>query len=413
MKLEKFSVGCGDRFGMEAEAQLEAFRNINDDGIYVVPVWNKSYREHQTIGTNPDSVKAAVEKAVKNTGWKLPWHVDADHINFNTAELFIKSSDFFTLDVAGSIGAPADAAFVNDFIRKHNNLIDKEIHINGLGKPLFIDLEYARRITEKYLPAAQEAGKIYRLIREKKKDFIAEVSMDETSTPQQPAELLLILAMIASEGIPAQTIAPKFSGRFNKGVEYAGNINDFEREFEADVLIIDYAVKEFGLPENLKLSIHSGSDKFSIYPVINRIIKKHNAGLHLKTAGTTWLEEIIGLAEAGGSGLVLAKDIYREAYKRKDELCAPYSDVIDIKEDRLPAPDIVDSWDSVAFVKTLRHNSTEKLYNADFRQLIHVGYKIAAEKGPEYINALSEHRKFIAENTAFNLYERHMKPLFL
>src|SRR5262249_15231440 len=140
-----------------------------------------------------------------------------------------------------------------------------------------------------------------------------EVSMDETDAPQTPPELLIILAAFADEGIPAQTIAPKFTGRFNKGVDYVGNVAQFEKEFSEDLAVIALAVKNYGLPANLKLSVHSGSDKFSIYPAIRRGIGKFNAGLHIKTAGTTWLEEIIGLAEAGGSGLTLAKEIYAEA----------------------------------------------------------------------------------------------------
>ena len=87
-----------------------------------------------------------------------------------------------------------------------------------------------------------------------------------------------------------QTIAPKFTGRFNKGVDYVGDLDQFAREFEEDLLVIDFAVKEFGLPKELKLSVHSGSDKFSIYPIIAEAIAKYDKGIHLNTAGTTWLE---------------------------------------------------------------------------------------------------------------------------
>ena len=178
----------------------------------------------------------------------------------------------------------------------------------------------------------QEAGKIYRHIAKAKgaANFITEVSMDETDSPQTPPELLIILAAMADEKIPLQTIAPKFTGRFNKGVDYVGDVAQFEREFNEDLAVIAFAVKKYGLPDNLKLSVHSGSDKFSIYAPIRRALKKFNAGLHLKTAGTTWLEELIGLAEAGGDGLALAKEIYADALDHVDELCAPYATVIDI-----------------------------------------------------------------------------------
>ena len=128
--------------------------------------------------------------------------------------------------------------------------------------------------------------------------------MDEVESPQTPVDLFFILKMLADKGVPAQTIAPKFTGRFNKGVDYTGDVAQFAKEFEEDVLVIDFAIKEFGLPEELKLSVHSGSDKFSIYPVMADVIKKYNKGIHVKTAGTTWLEEVIGLALAGGKALM-------------------------------------------------------------------------------------------------------------
>ena len=126
----------------------------------------------------------------------------------------------------------------------------------------------------------------------------------------------------------------------------------------------------------MKLSIHSGSDKFSIYPVINEAVKKYNAGIHIKTAGTTWLEELIGLAEAGGSGLSIAKEIYIRAFEKADALCAPYASVIDINTSQLPSPDEVKSWDGKKYAESLRHDQSNSNYNPHLRQLLHVGYKI-------------------------------------
>jgi hypothetical protein len=212
------------------------------------------------------------------------------------------------------------------------------LRLEGVNEAFEITPELLRATAAKFLFAVEEAGKVYRKIEaaKGKGNFIAEVSMDETDAAQTPAELLIILAAIADEGIPVQTIAPKFTGRFNKGVDYVGNVAQFRREMALDVAAIAWAVSNFGLPGNLKLSIHSGSDKFSIYPAIYETTKK--SGVHLKTAGTTWLEEIIGLAEAGGDGLALAKEIYAEAYAHREELCAPYATVIDIDPAKLPAP---------------------------------------------------------------------------
>jgi hypothetical protein len=237
--------------------------------------------------------------------------------------------------------------------------------------------------------------------------------MDETDTPQTPPELLVILAAMADEGIPVQTIAPKFTGRFNKGVDYVGDLAQFETEFNQDLAILAHARQRYGLPETLKLSVHSGSDKFSLYPIIRRALPRFAAGLHLKTAGTTWLEELIGLAEAGGPGLSLAKEIYCDALEHLDELCAPYASVIDIHLKNLPSKEAVQGWNSEQFVGALRHDPACPLFNPDLRQLLHVGYKIAAHKGNDYLRLLDECELSVGRNVTDNLFERHLKPLFL
>jgi hypothetical protein len=237
--------------------------------------------------------------------------------------------------------------------------------------------------------------------------------MDETDTPQTPVELLVILVALADEKVPLQTVAPKFTGRFNKGVDYVGNLALFEKEFGDDIAVIAYAVKTYGLSGNLKLSVHSGSDKFSIYAPIRRAIRKHNAGLHLKTAGTTWLEEIIGLAEAGGAGLQMAKQIYTEAVEHVEELSAPYAAVIDIDRAKLPSAATVAAWSGAQYAAALRHDPKNKEFNPSLRQLLHVGYKIAAKKGGEYLNLVRASQATISRNVTENLYERHIKPVFL
>lgn len=412
MTLEKYSMGCGDRFGRQAASQLAAFEKIAADGIDVTPVWNKSNREHEIIGTSPQSVRDAAQAAVTERGWNKAWRTDADHISLNTVDAFISSSDFFTLDVADAIGGPVDESEVDRFLKARSDLMN--LQIPGLGQPLEITPEQARQIARQYLPAIRTASEIYKKIAGAKGEgnFITEVSMDETDTPQGPAELLLILAAAADYQIPVQTIAPRFCGRFNKGVEYQGDPSGFAAEFGADILVVRYAAERFGLPRNLKLSVHSGSDKFAIYPKIKELTAKHGAGFHLKTAGTTWLEEIIGLAEAGGSGLKLAQDVYSQAHAKKDALCAPYAEVIDIDDSQLPAPETVSGWDADTFVRTLRHDSADPLYNLGLRQLIHVGYKVAAQMGKTYLDALAEHRESVSRNVTHNLYARHMKNVF-
>jgi tagaturonate epimerase len=413
MILEKYSFGIGDRFGHQGKAQLQAIINSKKLGVDITPVWNKSHREHTTIGTKPASVRKEADEAVKALKWKGSYRVDADHISLKNVDLFIDSSDFFTLDVADFIGQTANEADIKTFVNRYKEYAGS-LTIAGIDEKFSITTKQIETIAKKFLLAVKEAGKIYRHIEEIKgtDNFVTEVSMDETDLPQTQIEMFFILAAIADEDIPAQTIAPKFTGRFNKGVDYVGDVAQFEKEFEQDLAVIAFAVEEFGLPKNLKLSIHSGSDKFSIYKPINKALKKFDAGLHLKTAGTTWLEEIIGLAMAGGSGLAMAKQIYRQALARFDELRGPYKTVIDIDKEKLPVPEIVDRWGSAEYADALRHNQACDKYNTNFRQLLHVAYKIAAEMGEDYLNALEKHEKVIAEQVTENIYQRHIKPIF-
>ena len=267
MKIEKFSFGMGDRFYHQGKAQLQALVNARDAGIDVSPVWNKSDREHVIVGTEPQSLRDEADAAVAALGWEGSYYVDADHINLKTVDRFLHCSDFFTLDVGDDIGEMADHGDIVAFVDKHNRFIGTlEIPGAGAYEVTSATLE-AAAVT--YLKAVKSAGRVYRHIVESRgEDFIPEVSMDETMNPQTPLEMFFILAMIADEGIPAQTIAPKFTGRFNKGVDYVGDVAQFEKEFNDDLTAIALAVKEFGLPENLKMSVHSGSDKFSIYRII-------------------------------------------------------------------------------------------------------------------------------------------------
>ena len=412
--LEKFSIGVGDRFAHQAKAQLRACQLIAQDGAEVVPVWNKSNREHNFIGSEPASVLAAASAAVEALGWKNGWHVDADHIGLKTVDRFIPYSDFFTLDVAESIGHPASPEVVKAFVERHPELVGT-INIAQIDSPFQTDRAEIERIAGKFLLAVKEAGRIYRHIADQKGagNFIAEVSMDETDSPQTPPELLVILAALADEDIPAQTIAPKFTGRFNKGVDYVGNLAQFEKEFHDDLAVIAFATKHYDLPNNLKLSVHSGSDKFSLYPIIRKTLPKFGAGLHIKTAGTTWLEELIGLAEAGGEGLELAKEVYAYAIEHIDELTGPYATVIDIDRAKLPSAKEVSEWPSEQFTGALRHDQKHPLFHPSFRQLLHVSFKVAAKEAGYYLDLLKANEEIVGRNVTENLYARHLRPLFI
>lgn len=413
MQLEKYSMGIGDRFAHQGRAQLLAIARAKSEGVEVVPVWNKSHREHLATKSEPNTVRAEADQAVQAVSWEGSYYVDADHIGMQTVDLFMDSSDFFTIDVADAIGQVAQEDDLKAFVDRNQRYVGT-LEIPGIDESFETSREQIEGIASQFLRAVREAGAIYRHIEAAKgaDGFVAEVSMDETDNPQTPVELFFILAALADEGIPLQTIAPKFTGRFNKGVNYVGDVDQFSLEFDQDMAVIAHAVQEFGLPANLKLSVHSGSDKFSIYQPMRRAMQKYDAGLHLKTAGTTWLEELIGLALAGGHGLALAKEVYGVALERFDELCGPYWAVIDIDSKALPTPDVLDAWSGEDFAAALRHDPSCARYNSHLRQLLHVAYKVAAEMGERYLDALDQFEAVIAENVTENIYERHLKRVF-
>lgn len=413
MQLEKYSFGVGDRFAQQGEAQLKAIIKAKNKGVSFVPVWNKSNREHQIIHSSPADTRAEADQACKTLSWKDAYYVDADHINLNTVDSFIEHSNFFTLDVADYIGREVSPEEIEEFMKISASFVG-ELKIPGIDEPFQITSEDLDRIAGQFLGAVKEAAGIYQHIAAAKGEdnFIAEVSMDEVENPQTPVELYFILQMISHYKIPAQTIAPKFTGRFNKGVDYVGDAVQFRKEFEQDLLVIDEAIKKFGLPENLKLSVHSGSDKFTIYPIMGELVRKYDKGLHVKTAGTTWLEEVIGLAMSGGEALEMAKKIYSIAFSRQDELCGPYSTVIDIDPVTLPLPAEVEHWSGQKFADTLRNIPGHPDYHPGFRQLIHVGYKVAAEMGDEYLEMIRKNSEIVGEQVMVNIYDRHLCRLF-
>ncbi|MBN1608974.1 MAG: hypothetical protein JW940_20270 [Polyangiaceae bacterium] len=412
--LSKFSMGVGDRFGMEGVAQLRAFLAARERGVNITPVWNKSNREHSLIGTRPEDVRTEADTAVERCGWEDDYFVDADHIGLGSVDPFLASSDFFTIDVADAIGQAASDEAIAGYTADMQRFVGA-LRIPGIAEPLAVTSAALQEIAAKYLFAVEEAGRVYRHISGMKGEssFVTEVSFDEASTPQTPAELFFILAALARDAVPVATVAPKFTGEFLKGIDYVGDFARFAQQFADDLAVLAFAQKSFGLPEGLKLSVHSGSDKFSLYPIMHRAMKQVGAGLHLKTAGTTWLEEVIGLAAAGGDGLAFAKALYREAYGRYDELGKPYLTVIAINRQALPTPAAVDGWAAKDYVDALAHDPTCPRFNSHFRQMVHISFRLAAERLPQYLALLQANRSRIEAHVFDNIYQRHMQPLFL
>src|SRR5271163_4534301 len=161
--LGKFSIGVGDRFAHQAKAQLEACILAERAGEEVIPVWNKSNREHSIIGSEPSATRAAADAAVQSLGWINPYFCDADHITLTTVDGFLAPCDFFTIDVADYIGKAADPDSIDAFVGRHSELVGV-IELKGVERGIEITRELLRGTAAKFLFAIEEAGKIYRKI---------------------------------------------------------------------------------------------------------------------------------------------------------------------------------------------------------------------------------------------------------
>src|ERR1700679_430883 len=163
LELPRFSVGVGDRFAHQAKAQLRACIMAGDAGVEVVPVWNKSNREHMIIGSEPTPTRAAADAAVREVGWTKAYFLDADHINLKTVHRFLDPCDFFTLDVADLIGQPAKPEDVEEFLHAHHELVG-EVAIPKIDEPFKTDRAFVEGVANKFLAAVKHAGEIYRLL---------------------------------------------------------------------------------------------------------------------------------------------------------------------------------------------------------------------------------------------------------
>ena len=167
MILDKYSIGVGDRFAHQAKPQLAACVCAEKLGVTIIPVWNKSNREHKIIGSEPSQTRAAADEAVQELGWRHPYFCDADHINLDTVDRFLEPCDFFTIDVADSIGRPPAAGVAEAFLGRHPEL-QSRIEIPGIEDALEMSGEKALDAAGKYLGAVMEAGSIYREIERRR-----------------------------------------------------------------------------------------------------------------------------------------------------------------------------------------------------------------------------------------------------
>lgn len=293
----KRSFGFGDRLGLATPGHLEALKDLP----FLPILAQQSIRELARTDRRPEDVMESATEAVREAGYTGPWGADGDHLQSKEDVYLVANAGytFFTIDPSNYVNNDADSMSLPELELAYESLIDEnklsdtdllEIYLNNtehVGNDLiisFVDKTLLMRAIVKYGAALKYAKDMYLWIGEAcaERDYEVEISVDETETPTSPLEHLFIGLNLRRLGVEIVSLAPRFVGDFEKGIDYIGDLTEFEKQYAEHVAIAKYCGP-------YKLSIHSGSDKFSVYPIMGRLSGEY---LHVKTAGTSYLEAL-------------------------------------------------------------------------------------------------------------------------
>ena len=400
------SAGMGDRLGVATPGHVRAVKAV---GGNLVPIFaQQSIREMQRTNRSPDDVMTDATFGAFEAGWRKAVGADADHLKVpaDIDACVAAGYSFYTIDPGAHVDSEADTASFDVIKQKVAALPWKDLQSSATeverrytGQPVKLEDRAVRFSAEAILRAAAKYGKaiahvalMYRHLAAKNIPFELEVSVDETETPTTYAEHIYVVSELKRLGVKWVSLAPRYIGRFEKGADYIGDVNAFERDFAVHAQI----ARAFG---PYKLSIHSGSDKFSVYPATMR----QTRGLvHLKTAGTSYLE---ALRTIGALDSALFRRIYvfaREHYET-DKL----SYHVSAELSRAPEPEAVKDADLPALLDQF-----------DAREILHVtfGSVLTTKKWDDTFLFYDDFMSVLRANAdayAANLekhFVRHLKP---
>jgi hypothetical protein len=391
--------GAGDRLGLATPAHVRAVR-----GSGLVPLFaQQSIREMSRTGRTPEEVMDTATFGVFQEGWREGFGADADHlkttehIDATVAVGFtmftIDPGDHVDNDAEGAEPAALQVAFdglpcaqlesTPEDLRKA--YVGRSIHLPD-DSVISFDQEALLRAAVKYGRALAYTAMMYRHLCEKmgSRPFELEMSVDETESPTSVAEHAFVAMELKRLGVQWVGLAPRFVGRFEKGVDYIGELGEFERSFAGHVAV----AREFG---PYKISIHSGSDKFSIYPIAARLAGEL---VHLKTAGTSYLEAVRAIARVEPT---LFREILGLAIERYPEDRASYHVSADLSQVR--GPESLADGDLPA---VLDHFHT--------REVVHVTFgSVLARFGDRLMQVLADNEETHYETVHAHI-ARHIGP---
>lgn len=395
------SIGMGDRLGLATPGHVRALRAT---GCQVAPVFaQQSIRELARTRRTPQQVMDAATWGMFEEGWQLGAGADADHLKTPADIDACLAAGFtlFTIDPGAYVENAAEAASFSR-LRELAALLPSELRpeASGLagrrfdveGLTLVFDEPALLKAAVKYGRAVAHVASMYRHLQGAAGPlpFELEVSVDETDEPTSHLEHVYIASELRRLGVQWISLAPRYVGRFDKGVDYIGDLEAFERDFAGHAAI----ARALG---SYKLSLHSGSDKFSIYPVVARLT---HGLVHLKTAGTSYLEALRTIAQLDPALLREVYEFSLDCYERDRS-----SYHVSAERARAPLPDAVKDW-------------PELLDDFHARQILHVAFGSVLTDGDapgrsRFYDRLMHQLRSAPEAYAANLekhFIRHLQP---
>ncbi len=399
------SAGCGDRLGLATPGHVRAVRQFSG----IAPMFaQQSMRENARTCRTPQQVMDDALWGIFQEGWREPWGADADHLKMTEyIDLCVAAGyTFFTIDPGDHVDNGAHTATLKALKDKIHALpwdqledSPEGLHTRYLNRRFEVEdfsLKFGQttlaRAAAKYGRAVAHTVRMHRHLAAQTADFELEMSVDETETPTSIEEHFFIASELRRLGVHWVSLAPRYIGRFEKGVDYIGgpSMDSGQALAEFEVQIAKHAAIARAVGP-YKLSIHSGSDKFSIYPIVAR----HTRGLvHLKTAGTSYLEALRVVAQVEPA---LFREILAYAIERYPADRATYH--VSAELAKVPAPDTLTDADLSALLDQF-----------DARQVLHVTFGSMLDRfGGDLLSVLAAHEE--AYYTALEThFEKHLSP---
>jgi hypothetical protein len=302
------SFGFGDRLGLATPGHIASVKGTKFAPIFA----QQSIRENTRTGRTPQNVIDDAKRAVDTAKWDAPWGADADHLKaVDDLPPFVDAGyTFFTVDPGEHVDNAADTDSIKALKQKIASLDWDELsvfYLSGSSDQAWgqFEAESLMRAAVKYVRAIQHTASMFKRLSELKDAFDFEMSVDETDAPTTPLEHFFIASELARMGVKFTSLAPRFIGRFEKGVDYIGDLSALDVELSKHAAVTAH----FG---TYKLSLHSGSDKLSVYPLL---AKHWGERIHVKTAGTSYLEALRVMATNEPDLFLKIYTLGRECYE--------------------------------------------------------------------------------------------------